>query len=265
MHPWLFQHPPISTYGTCIVVTVVMAWLWARHLARLAHLNPERLDLLVPLLIAAGFGGAWLFGRWTDSLTPTPAGGLVLVGAMLLGTTTGAIYALVNGIPLGMLGDIFAAPVALAIAGGRVGCFFAGCCYGKICNLPPPLALRFPSGSLAFADQVYSGMLQPVSTESLPVYATQLMESIACLVLAACLYGLFRLYRKLLPGETFLALGLGYCLVRFFLEFLRGDNPPILGPLTFSQVACIGIAAVAVLTLLIRRRYAAQLGLAPSN
>lgn len=260
-------------YGVCIVAGILCAWLWARWLAKqwiprrdrqgafapnlagqtLPHGRvpdfPSHIDLLIPLLVATGLLGAWLFGRWTDAATGEESHGAVLVGSLLIATAAGILYALAARIPLGVLGDICAAPLALGIAIGRLGCFFAGCCFGKEC--PTFLGVRFPEGSFAYSAQVAAGKLAPNAATSLPVYPTQLYESALCALLALFIW---RFIRPRVPGEQFLAMGLGYAVVRFLVEFFRGDNPAVVGPLTFSQAAAIAIALAAGITWLARRK-----------
>jgi phosphatidylglycerol---prolipoprotein diacylglyceryl transferase len=265
MYPWLLHSPPVSTYGACIVAALIVSWLWARFRARTVAIDPSRIDLLMPVLLGAGLLGAWSFGRLTDALTDEAAHGAVLVGSLLVATAAGVGYALLSRIPLGILGDICATPLALGIAIGRLGCFFAGCCYGKVC--PAALGIQFPRGSFACLDQLGSGELSPDASCSLPVYPTQLYESALCCVLALVLWKF--LTRLRISGEHFLAMGIGYAVIRFFIEFLRADNPAILRigniSLTFSQLAAILILIIATATGLVRRRYARQLGLIPAE
>jgi phosphatidylglycerol:prolipoprotein diacylglycerol transferase len=250
MYPGLLRHPPISTYGICLLAALLAGWLWARHRARPAHLEPSRIDLLMPLLVLAGLLGAWVFGRWTDALTGEAAHGTVLVGTLLVSTAAGIAYALLSGIRLGILGDIVAPSIALAIGLGRLGCFFAGCCFGKVCTHPTFLtAVTFPPGSFAAVAQHQSG-----GGVSLPVYPTQLYESAACTLLALAVWRWRRHDDRGVTGQKFLAVGISYAAIRFCIEFLRGDNPPILG-LTFSQWGAIVMATLAAATWLVRLRY----------
>src|ERR1035437_10110949 len=99
MYPWLRHDPPISTYGTCIVAGLVVAWLLARARARRESLDPSRIDLLVPLLTVAGILGAFLFGAIANGASPTAQHGTVLLGSLLLATAAGAAYAVVSRIP----------------------------------------------------------------------------------------------------------------------------------------------------------------------
>src|SRR4051812_9668771 len=123
MHPWLTTSPPVSAYGACIVLALIAAWLWLRHRATRALIDPSRIDLLMPLLATTGLLGAWLFGKLADHLLNTDDHAAVLVGSLLLATTAGITFGIAAQIPLGTLGDLCSAPLALGIAIGRVGCF----------------------------------------------------------------------------------------------------------------------------------------------
>ena len=258
MHPWLVNGWPVTTYGTCIVYGLILAWLLARRQAKLAGVEVSLVDLMVPVVVGAGIAGAYGFGWWTDAVTEEATHGLVLVGAMVCATAAGIAYALLARIPLGVIGDVLAAPAALGIACGRVGCFFAGCCFGKVA--PGCMGgVRFPRGSFAFVEQVRSGVLEAGARASLPVYPVQLFEAGLCAGLAWTLGRRFAGRR--VSGERFLMLGMGYAVIRFALEFLRGDNPAVAGGLTFSQVACLWLFAAALLTMVVRRHLADALHL----
>jgi phosphatidylglycerol:prolipoprotein diacylglycerol transferase len=258
MHPWLLHSPPVSTYGAVIVAGFAAAWLWARTRARADGVEPSRVDLLMPLLLGMGLIGAWAFGRLAAALTHEASESAVLIGSLLVCTLAGIVYAILNRIPLGKLGDICAAPLAMGIGAGRIGCFFAGCCFGKASGGTTPLtAVHFPAGSLPFRDQIERGLLPAGSVASLGVYPVQLYESMFCIVLAAVLA---RRAGRGVMGERFLEMGLGYAAIRFVAEFLRADNPPI-GLLTFSQWGAILMAFFAAATWVIRRRYATSLHL----
>jgi len=262
MHPWLLQSPPIppvSAYGTLIVVGFVLAWMWARVRAKRAGMDVSRVDLLMPVLLAAGLVGAWAAGSLTDVVTHEQAESAVLAGSLLAATGAGVVYGVSSGMPLGVLGDACAGPLAFGIGVGRVGCFMAGCCYGRLSGGGTWLTgVCFPRGSFAFLRQVEAGQVPAWAEWALPVYPVQLYEAGLCVVLAVWLARPAR--GRAVAGERFLAMGLGYAILRFGLEFLRGDNPPVHG-LTFSQWACVLIAVMAAVTWVLRRKYARKLNL----
>ncbi len=260
MHPWLIHFPPVPTYGLCALVGVLLAWGIARILARRVRVEGSLIDLLIPVAVGAGLLGAYGFGSWTDAVTEEAVHGQVLVGSLICATVAGIGYALMMRIPLGVLGDICAAPVAAGVACGRLGCFFAGCCYGKIsAGRYWWDGVCFPKGSFAFLDQVQRGWIEAGAKESLPVWPVQLYEAGLCLMLAGGLMWGFR--RRAVSGERFLYLGIGYAVIRFGLEFLRADNPVVGWGLTFSQIGAVVLMATALVTLGLRRKFAEGLGL----
>ncbi len=100
-------------------------------------------------------------------------------------------------------GDSFAAPVAASIAVGRLGCFVAGCCYGRPTTLPWGVVFE-QHGPLAR-------------------HPTQLYESAFHATAAVVLYrlqqaGMFR-------GNLIKLYIVAYAVYRFFTEFLREEQP----------------------------------------
>jgi len=129
-------------------------------------------------------------------------------------------------------------------------------------RLPHPAALTavtFPRFSPAYNAQVAANLIAPDALTARAIYPVQVYESVLCAVLVAVLLATFR--RRRISGELFLRMALGYATLRFGLEFLRADNPPVASGLTFSQLLCTAIVGVALLTLILRRRWADRLSL----
>jgi phosphatidylglycerol:prolipoprotein diacylglycerol transferase len=115
-------------------------------------------------------------------------------------------------------GDSFAVPVAAAVAVGRLGCFYGGCCYGTPTALP--WGVVFPT-----VDQVAR-------------HPTQLYEfafHVACAVVLAALRrdGIFR-------GQLIKLYIIAYAVYRFATEFIRPEER-IWGDLTGYQLASAAI------------------------
>lgn len=122
-------------------------------------------------------------------------------------------------------GDTFAAPVAVAVAIGRVACFNAGCCFGKPTTLP-------------------WGVVFPTSGEpTLPRHPTQLYETAFHLLAAASLVWLGR--RGRFRGQLMKLYILTYLAYRFFSEFLRPEPEMWLG-LTGYQGASLALTPLFV-------------------
>ena len=180
----------------------------------------------------------WAWARfWTGGLTYY--GGFV--GASLV-----AVWQLKRDrFPFWRAADMAGMFVPLGLAYGRMGCLLAGCCFGKLCNLP--WALRFPPHSPATDKQLELHQLTSTAQASLPVHPTQIYESLGCLMLAAVLIVWFH-KRKRYDGHVFLAFAAGYATLRFLLEFLRNDDRGALGGLSTSQI--IGLLLLALVVTL---------------
>ncbi len=123
-------------------------------------------------------------------------------------------------------GDSFAAPVAVAVAIGRLACFQAGCCYGTPTNLP--WGVVFPTA---------------VDGATLARHPTQLYEAAFHAAAAVVLILLTR--RGLFRGQLIKLYLLAYLVYRFATEFLRPE-PHILLGLTAYQWAAVALVPLFV-------------------
>jgi phosphatidylglycerol:prolipoprotein diacylglycerol transferase len=108
----------------------------------------------------------------------------------------------------------------------RLGCFSAGCCYGK------------PAEDLWWAVTYPAGH----PSAGIPIHPTQLYEAAGMLVVLAILLGV----RKVpsFRGKLIWVFLLAYGLLRFGIEFYRGHPRAMLGVLSLNQVVCIVFAVV---------------------
>lgn len=137
--------------------------------------------------------------------------------------------------------SLFIPGLVIGHAFGRMGCFFAGCCYGGVTD--SIFGVVFPEGSLA-AEQYPSG-----DGTSLPVWPTQLFE--ACFEFA--LFLVMMIFRKKLKKYNIEIYCIAYGIFRFLIEFLRGDDRGATGmALTPSQIMSIILLIGAVCLILFR-------------
>lgn len=109
---------------------------------------------------------------------------------------------------------------------GRLGCFFAGCCYGR--KSDSILAVSFP-------DNEKMGIFH----DGMKCYPTQLFEALSLVVI---------LIFVMLAKKKFQTYIMCYALVRFNLEFLRGDDRGFLiNQISPSQTISIVIICVFIL------------------
>ena len=284
MHRELMSHPHIGSFSALLLLAFLAAYLLARYNASRATFSPRHIDNQALLLVALSMAGArffsWLFyfpagaSFWKAMMSVD--GGLVFYGGMIFSAAGAILYLVLARLSICELADVWAAPVALGLAIGRVGCFMAGCCWGDVC-IPPeranalsdsvmlrqvysipllsrpnfPLAVRFPPETGAYEQQKELGLLDAQAAESLPVHPAQLYEAAAVFALAIFLQR--RFLQRPIPGSVFAALGLGYGGIRFLVEFFRADNPPIYFGLTLSQVISIFFVG-GIIVLRLRKR-----------
>jgi phosphatidylglycerol:prolipoprotein diacylglycerol transferase len=175
-----------------------------------------------------------LFSFWS--------GGLVFVGGVAVAIPACALYFRKQGIPVARGFDLLAPGLALGQAFGRIGCLAAGCCHGDICHFPWAIYLNSP--------------LVEVRLRHMPIHPTQIYESAGLFLLAGLL--VFMNLRRAREGLSFLSYFILYGLLRFVVEFFRGDSIrgeiPGIGLSTSQGLALILLAVGGSLLFLRVRR-----------
>jgi len=260
MHSLLFQIGPVKifSYGLCMALGFLAAWQVAVRLCRYSGRSAEEVTSLLTGLMITSVGGArlaYVIEHWQAEFAAHPAqilrfdqGGLMFYGGFIAATVFTLIYIGIKKINLFSLSDILLTAVPLGHAFGRIGCFMHGCCYGKLTACW--LGVCFPRHSPAWWEQAYAEppLITASALQSLPVIPTQLIEAAANLILFTVLY---RLYQKNWEKRGFIT-GVyltAYAVLRFLIEFLRGDPRAAVGPLSISQaigllLICFGLYAI---------------------
>jgi phosphatidylglycerol:prolipoprotein diacylglycerol transferase len=214
-------HLFLPTYGVLFAASVVVAWWWFLRRGRQLEVAEQQLFNLSFYTILAGILGAKLALVLVDwrtylehpgELWGTLRSAGVLMGGVIAGAGAFVYYARREGLPLFRLGDAIAAPLAFAQAFGRLGCFTAGCCWGKPTDPHNPIAVVFTRPD-ALIDPRLIGV---------PLVPTQLLQMANDLLLAAVLAWLWR-RRVEPPGTVFWIYMIAYSLGRGIIEFWRGD------------------------------------------
>lgn len=255
MHSVLFHIGPlpIHTYGLCMAIGFLSGWQVAVWLCKQTGRNADQLTtLLTWLMLASIFGAraAYVMEHWTAEFADAPLtvlridqGGLMFYGGLIAAAFTLLLYARVNRQHLFSITDLVLAVVPLGHAFGRIGCFLHGCCFGKITH--SCIGVAFPKGSPAWYDQAYATppLIAQSALQSLPVIPTQLVESAANFVLFAVLFTLYprrQAQRGFITGCYLIC----YAVLRFVIEYLRGDPRLAVGPFSISQTISIGLLAL---------------------
>lgn len=277
MHPILIQLSDsffIGTYGVLIALGLLAAVLASAWRGARIGISSDAVWDMATICIFAGFGGARIvyilqnFREFLDAPMRLLLSreGFVFYGG-LGGATLGCLYYLRRmKIDKWLMSELVAVALPLAQAFGRLGCHFAGCCFGSVCGDHPlgihvPLFQRADGEYIpnAFVDQVSRGVIPPEATSSLAVWPVQLMEALGLYAIAGAIAWFF--WRKARPtGMAFGTYLLAYGILRFCVEFLRGDEVRGLyfgGTISFSQLVSIGVLAAGVVVLKMRAGAAA--------
>ncbi len=268
MLPKLFEIGPlpIHTYGLLLATAFLAAISLTAYLAEREGVPRTRAwDLGFVIIISAVLGGKLvmvltdLSGYLNEpsrflSLEFWQAGG-VFYGGLLGGIVGSAIFVHRHrDLNFWIFADAAAPAIALGQTIGRLGCFSAGCDYGKPTDVP--WAVTFTS---EYAHRTVGVPLD------VPLHPTQLYESGATLVIFLLLLLLYR--RKKFSGQVFSAYLLLYAVARFILEFYRGDADRGFvfgGLLSTSQFIGVLIVPVALAIYFYRRSTASGAALNPA-
>ena len=262
MHPILFTAGSLRfpTYGALLVLAILGAICAVLRLGRREGLDSGQLLDFSTWLLLVGLLGAkvlmvlsdWHYYRQYPgeifSRSTFLAGG-VFYGGFIAAVLFAVWYIRVQHLPFWKVVDVYAPAIALGLGVGRIGCFAAGCDYGKPTTSAWSVVFRDP-----FSHEV-SGV--PLG---IPLHPTQLYESLASLSIFAFLW--WRYSRKSRDGEIFVLYLALYAVARFFLEFLRGDEDRgfvFHHLLSTSQfIAILAFATAVWMALTLRRKPAGQ-------
>jgi len=223
MHPILFQIGPFTvyTYGVLVAAGVLLALWYMRRIAPRAGLSPYRVwDLgIYSVLTALVVSKFWLILSAWDFYAAHPreifSAATLESGGTFYGGFAGSIlgilvYTRLHKMPLLPVMDVAAAAGPLGHAIGRLGCFAAGCCYGKPTTLP---------WGVTFTDPVaYQIAGTPLHVA---LHPTQLYDSGVNFLNFAILVwlGHRQRFRGQIAGTYFILYGAE----RGVIEFFRGD------------------------------------------
>ena len=259
MHPILYRIGsfPINTYGVFLALAFLAAIFVTVRLAVRDGLPKERIyDLCLWMLLSSLVGSKLLMLLTEPEYRQNPLllfsldflrSGGVFFGGLLGGIIAGYVLMRRFKLPWWRTADACAPGIALGNALGRLGCFFAGCCWGE----PTTRAwgVRFPSEGHEITG-VPTGI---------PLHPTQLYESFSMLIVFLFLLWLHK--RKKFSGQVILAYALIYSVVRFAIEFVRDDpRGDILGLTTLTGLSTsqligivVGIGALILMVMRWRR------------
>ncbi|MBN1123814.1 MAG: prolipoprotein diacylglyceryl transferase [Sedimentisphaerales bacterium] len=166
MFPELFElpiiHVTVKSYGAMMVIGFLLAVLLMRRLLKGFGEDPDHITNVALYALIAGVIGARIFyvvHFWEKfrgeplSVLAVWQGGLEYLGGVLLAIVVVLIYLFRNKLPVRTYMDVLSIGLMLGLGFGRIGCFWNGCCFGKVTECP--LGVRFPYASPPYISQVY--------------------------------------------------------------------------------------------------------------
>lgn len=220
----------IHGYGLMIAIGIIAALAAGIRLAKRKGVNPDELYNLTFIAVIGGFMCAkvlYCIVEWKSfidkPLETLGSDGFVVYGGIIGGTLLCGLYCRIKKLSFLKYFDIVLPSVAIAQGFGRIGCFLAGCCYGRETD---------SFIGIAFRNSGYA----PNNVKLIP---TQLFSSAGCFIMAAVLFIYARKERT--DGRTGALYLIMYSIGRSIIEIFRNDFRGEIGVLSTSQFISVFI------------------------
>jgi phosphatidylglycerol:prolipoprotein diacylglycerol transferase len=154
-------------------------------------------------------------------------GGLVFSGGVLAVAPVMAWYLRRHHLSFWKVGDLWAPAIALGQGIGRLGCFMAGCCYGKPTDLPWGVVFNAPN---------------TLAPRGIPLHPTQIYDVLAGTIIFLVLLAIAS--RKKFQGQVFVWFLILHSTSRLLVERFRGDDR---GMIPWTEMTATQLLAVLIL------------------
>ncbi|MDD5645075.1 MAG: prolipoprotein diacylglyceryl transferase [bacterium] len=247
MYPVLFKIGGISvySYGLMLSLAFLAAIYAAVRRARIININSQIILDLGLVVILSGIIGARIFFVMLnlDFYIDNPSqilrldkGGLAVFGGVLFSIITVSVFCRIRKLNVWDIADVIAPSIALGQAIGRIGCFLNGCCWGVPTNMPCGVIFRHKE-------------LMPENLHGVPLHPVQLYNSFLNLLIFFILSRIFKNRKS--SGEVFAFYLILHPFMRFWTEFLRGDNGKVFFNITIFQLISVLLCVSGIIILLI--------------
>ena len=250
MFPDLFSIGPFTlhTYGLFVATGFFVGLMVTVKLGKSEGIKPQQtMDLGFLIILAAIIGSRILYVLINISyfierpldIFKIWQGGLVFSGGVIGVILTVIWYTRKHHLSFWRIADLWAPAMAIGQGIGRIGCFMAGCCYGK------PTGVKW---GVVFTDP---HSLAPLN---IPLHPTQLYSVAYGFIIFIILLLLYS--RKKFEGQVSLWLLVLHSTARLLVERFRGDDRGLLlgGDMSITQLVTLLILVVAIITLFIFKR-----------
>lgn len=225
----------VRGYGFMIGIGFLVAIVIGMYRARKLKLNDESVIDLALLCGVLGFAGAKVLYIFTvldqfktDPLSVLGSAGFVVYGGIISGVIVAIVYCRIKKYDFWDYFDLILPEISVAQGFGRIGCFLAGCCYGR--HTDSFIGVVFPKGSMA-----------PAGVKLIP---TQLFSAAGDFLIATILMMYAKKAKK--KGDVGSLYMILYGIGRFIIECFRNDERGAVGFLSTSQFISIFIVAFGI-------------------
>ncbi|MEN8696484.1 MAG: prolipoprotein diacylglyceryl transferase [Bacteroidia bacterium] len=241
---FLPSHITLHSYGLMIALGVLSSFYIALRKSKKYGTDADKLSSLFIWVIVAAFLGGKLFFFLEDinkyisdpsAIKRAMGGGFVFYGSLIFAIPTIVWWLRKEKIPVRPFLDILAFIGPVVHSFGRVGCFLAGCCHGKVCDSWMGVTFSNPDSLAAIKNQ--------------SLYPTQLFDIVVNLTILGVIFLVQK--KQKFDGQLFLIYLMMYAVGRSIVEMYRGDDARGFlfdGAVSHSQfiAACIIVISLVV-------------------
>jgi phosphatidylglycerol---prolipoprotein diacylglyceryl transferase len=244
LESWIGDTALIPTYGLLLAIAYTAAYIETLRRAIGSKRDPKIVERLFLIVVLSSLAGARAFHVLIEELSyyrKNPAdvlavweGGLTFYGGLLVSIACLYGYTRYKKLSFAPWMDLMAPSTMLGLAIGRLGCLAAGCCWGRSTTVPWAIT--------------YSDLHTMSGLRYVPVHPVQLYEAVGAFAIYWSLRPLFR--KTTTPGTIAWRALTYYAVLRFFVEFFRGDEYRgfvLGGHLSVSQLVSLGILVLCTL------------------
>ena len=263
MHPFIYPFGiRIPSYGLLMLTGLTVSFILLYFRSKKNELDTSSVTNLALFSIAGGLIGLFLFkpiinlpkviinfdkylSLGVEGAFTAIFGELVFYGGIIGGAIFCIIFCRTFKLPLLKSIDLLVPCIPIGHAIGRLGCFFGGCCYGAEVHADCFLAVIYPPYGIPGA-----------APPGIPLLPVPLIEAFFDIVIFVIILLLEKKIKT--DGFNLIVYGILYSVLRFTLEFFRGDlvRGQFLGISTsqFVSIFFFAICVFLLIKLLIKRK-----------
>lgn len=228
----------LRSYGVFVAIAILTGIWFSTREARRKGLDPSVVtDAAWPIVLVGLVGARLYYIAFSEpayylahpfEILAVWHGGLSVHGGLIGGFLAGMWHIRRRGLPFWRFADIVAPGLILGQTVGQIACLLNGDTYGRLTTLPWAITFTDPHA---------------MAPRGVPLHPIQIYELFAYLAVFLVVWQVSRHAKQ--DGAVILTYAVAYGIVRFAMEFFRGD-PPILAGIIVPQAWSALLIAVAL-------------------